>query len=101
MFQVVVIVGREEMRSRQPAGSTTTIARDHFPTIIEQDRGVRFPVAIAIHPEHGEAYDRAFRIPSRMTGALRGFRLCFLFSTSPADDRPPRSWLAGRLPRDR
>ena len=75
------------MRSRQPAGSTTTIARDHFPTIVEQDRRVRFPAAIAIHPDLGEAYERVFRIPSRMTRSLRGFRLCFLFSTSPADDR--------------
>ena len=104
------------MRSRQPAGSATTIARDHFPTIVEQDRKVRFPAAIAIHPDHGEAYDRVFRIPSRMTGALRGFRLwgasrlqtlgrfaasdfgalrgfrlCFWFSTSLASDRPPSS----------
>ena len=36
------------MRSRQPAGSATTIARDHFPTIVEQDRKVRFPAAIAV-----------------------------------------------------
>jgi hypothetical protein len=42
------------MRSRQPAGSATTIARDHFPTIVEQDRRVRFPAAIAIDPDHGE-----------------------------------------------
>jgi hypothetical protein len=62
------------MRSRQPAGSTTTIARDHFPTIVEQDRRVRFPAAIAIHPDHGKAYDRVFRIPSRMTVA--GVKLC-------------------------
>jgi hypothetical protein len=58
------------MRSRQPAGSTTTIARDYFPTIVVgQDRRVRFPAAIAVYPDHGEAYDSVFRIPSRMTGA--------------------------------
>jgi hypothetical protein len=57
------------MWSRQPAGSTTTIARDHFPTIVEQDRRVRFPSAIAVYPDHSEAYDSVFRIPSRMTGA--------------------------------
>ena len=36
------------MRSRQPAGSATTIARDHFPTIVEQDRKVRFPADLAL-----------------------------------------------------
>jgi hypothetical protein len=34
---------------------------------------VRFPVAIAVYPDHGEAYDRVFRIPSRMTGAVSDF----------------------------
>ena len=91
------------MRSRQPAGSTTTIARDHFPTIVEEDRRVRFPAAIAIHPDHGEAYDKVFRIPSRMTEGLReplkGVRnqICIWFLTPFLAFRAPLAAVAPSL----
>jgi hypothetical protein len=64
------------MRSRQLAGSTTTIARDHFSTIVEQDRRARYPAAIAIHRDHGEAYDGCKGRPEKAFGPTSGVHVC-------------------------